>query len=186
MKAIMISGSRDPQGQTARASEAVLEGIHESGGKTESFFLPGLTIERCRQCDENGWGICKSEGKCIISDAFVELFDKISQSDVVIFATPVYFGDLSESLRAFTDRLRRVARDSKVMSILKSKTVLGICVAGGGGGGAPECCASLKKVCTQSGFDVVDMIPVRRQNLQAKLERLKLTGQWLSSIPSSQ
>lgn len=51
---------------------------------------------------------------------------------------------------------------------------------GGGGGGAPACCVSLKKVMTTCGLNVVDMIPVRRQNLQAKLQRLELAGQWLA------
>ena len=31
-----------------------------------------------------------------------------------------------------------------------------------------------------SGLDVVDMVPARRQNLQAKLQVLELTGKWLA------
>ena len=37
----------------------------------------------------------------------------------------------------------------------------------------------------ECGFDVVDMIPVRRQNLEFKLPLLELTGQWLTSKPVS-
>jgi hypothetical protein len=35
------------------------------------------------------------------------------------------------------------------------------------------------------GFDVVDMIPLRRQNLEAKLPMLELTGAWLATKPTS-
>jgi hypothetical protein len=37
----------------------------------------------------------------------------------------------------------------------------------------------------ECGFDVVDMIPVRRQNLEFKLPLLELTGEWLASKPAS-
>ena len=52
---------------------------------------------------------------------------------------------------------------------------MGLCVAGGGG--APECCVSLNKVLGACGFSVVDIVPVRRQNLEAKLGVLRGTGE---------
>jgi hypothetical protein len=53
----------------------------------------------------------------------------------------------------------------------------------GGGGGAPACCVSLEKVLTICGFDVVEMIPVRRQNLRAKLKTLEVAGQLFHKMP---
>jgi len=180
MKAICISGSRNPNGQTASAAKAIIDGLSAEGVQCEQFFLPAMRIERCRQCDERGWGICRTEGKCVIEDDFAELADRIRQADVVVFANPVYFADLSESLRAFLDRLRRVTRhDDGKTGIVETPTV-GVCVAGGGGGGAPFCCMSLERVLATCGFDVLDMIAVRRQNLQAKLARLELAGQSLA------
>jgi len=55
-------------------------------------------------------------------------------------------------------------------------------VAGGGGGGAPECALILEKVLSRCGFDVVDMVPARRQNLEMKTEVLRMTGQWLATL----
>lgn len=185
MKAILICGSRNPNGQTAQAAEAVLKGLTKAGGSVEQAFLPTLKIEHCRQCDDNGWGLCRQEGRCVIDDDFSELVGKIRRVDFVVFATPVYYSDLSESLRAFADRLRRICTHEAGRVSIKGKPVLGVCVAGGGGGGAPACCVSLEKVMTTSGLDVVDMIPVRRQNLQAKLQTLELAGQWLASEPRS-
>ena len=68
---------------------------------------------------------------------------------------------------------------------ISDKPAVGICVAGGGGGGAPACAVSLENCLSRCGFDVVDMIPVRRQNLDMKLTILKATGTWLAKGISS-
>jgi multimeric flavodoxin WrbA len=157
-----------------------LEGAASAGWDIERTFLPELRIERCRQCDENGWGTCRTEGQCEIEDDLAALVDRIRAADAVVFATPVYFGDLSESMRAFTDRLRRMARHEVGRAGITDKRAIGICVAGGGGGGGPACSVSLEKVLRTCGFDVVDMVPARRQNLGLKCEVLRITGRWLA------
>jgi multimeric flavodoxin WrbA len=54
MNILFVSGSRNPEGQTARAVNAILEGAKEAGSDVELVFLPALNLERCRQCDQNG------------------------------------------------------------------------------------------------------------------------------------
>ena len=178
MKVVFILGSRNPQGQTARAAEAILCGVRESGGQTEEVFLPEKTIERCRQCGDDGWGTCRTEGCCAIKDDFAALVDKMVDADAVVFVTPVYSSDLSESLRAFLDRLIRRSKHEASKAMIAGKTAVGVCVAGGGGGGAPACSVSLERALRICGFNMVDLIPVRRQNLEMKLTILKITGRW--------
>jgi len=180
MKLMVISGSRNPEGQTAKAAEALIQGAESAGGPTELVFLPEMNIERCRQCDERGWGDCRAKGQCVVEDDLAPLVDKIRDADAVAFANPVYFGDLSESLRAFLDRLRRITRHDNGKVGITGKPAIGICVAGGGGGGGPNCCVSMEKVLTNCGFDIVDMIPARRQNLEMKMEVLRVVGKWLA------
>jgi multimeric flavodoxin WrbA len=182
MKLVAILGSRNPEGQTARATDALLEGAASTGWEVDRAFLPELQIERCRQCDEKGWGTCRTEGQCTIQDDLAALVDQIRAADAAVFATPVYFGDLSESMRAFTDRLRRIARHEAGRAGITEKRAIGVCVAGGGGGGGPSCSVSLEKVLRTCGFDVVDMIPARRQNLDLKREVLRVTGRWLGEM----
>ena len=178
MRVLQVLGSRNPQGQTARAANAVADGMASQGTHVEQVFLPTLKIERCRQCDDDGWGICRTEGRCTIEDDFAGLVEKIRQADAVVFATPVYYSDLSESTRAFLDRLRRTCTHAVGKNPAEGKPALGLCVAGGGGGGGPACAVSLEKVLATCGFDVVDMIPVRRQNLDMKRDILRITGAW--------
>lgn len=184
MKLVVVLGSRNPEGQTARAVDALLEGFVEAGGTGERIFLTTSKIERCRQCDDKGWGTCRSEGHCVIEDDLAMIVAQIREAGVAVFATPVYFGDLSESMRAFTDRIRRIARFKDGWSGIAGKRAVGICVAGGGGGGAPSCTVSLEKVLRTIGFDVVDLVPVRRQNLDHKCDVLRLTGKWLAKDES--
>lgn len=181
MNVLIISGSRNPQGQTAKAADAVIQGVNDAGGQAEQVFLPQIKIERCRQCDDQGWGTCRTEGRCVIADDdFASVVDKMKSADAVVFATPVYFSDLSESLRAFLDRLRRTCMHDSGRDGVEGKPAVGICVAGGGGGGAPECTARLDSILRICGFDVVDMVPARRQNLDIKVAILRTTGEWLS------
>ena len=186
MKAIAILGSRDPEGRTARATEALMQGLTDDGVEADIVFLTDHEIERCRQCENNGWGICLEKGQCIIEDDFASLADRIRDADVAVFATPVYFSDLSEGLRAFLDRLRRTSRHEDGRQGIEGKPAVGLCVAGGGGGGAPACAVSLEKVVSSCGFDVVDMVPARRQNLDLKQVVLTVTGKWLAGYVRSE
>ncbi len=181
MRIFAISGSRNPDGQTAKAVSALLDGAKSAGCETEVVYLPSMKVERCRQCDADGWGKCRREGACIIEDDLSSIVEKMSGADVLVIATPVYFSDLSESMRAFLDRLRRVSFNEKASYDLEGKPVVGICVAGGGGGGSPACGAALDRILNIIRFNVVDMELVRRQNLDMKIQNLKTVGRWLAS-----
>lgn len=185
MRAMILSGSRNPEGRTARAVNAIAAGFREAGGEVDIVFLPELAIERCRQCDSDGWGLCRREGRCTVEDDFPSLVDKIKTSDVAVFVNPVYFLDLSESMKAFLDRLRRICFLQEGAQGTRGIAAVGVCLAGGSGYGAPSCCLILERVLQTCGFDVVDMIPLRRQNLAIKLPALESIGEWLATKPKS-
>ena len=185
MQVLILSGSRNPEGRTARAVSAIAEGVVGAGSSTESIFLPELNLERCRQCDSDGWGLCRREGRCTIDDDFPYLVEKTKASDVTVFATPVYFGDLSESMRAFLGRLCRICFLRAEAQGTPNVAAVGLCFAGGSGGGAPSCCVIMERVLQTCGFDVLDMIPLRRHNLEARLPILESIGTWLTTRPKS-
>ena len=191
MKILAISGSRNRQGKTALAIDAIIKGVSAAGGESEVIFLPELKIERCRQCFQDGNGQCTAEGYCVIKDDFSILTDKIRAADLVVWANPVYFGDLSESLKTFLDRFRRTmfvppgGKPKPPELLIKGKPAIGLCYAGGGGGMAATCTVNLERVLQTCGFDIVDLILARRQNLEIKLPMLELTGRWLVTKPTS-
>jgi multimeric flavodoxin WrbA len=125
--------------------------------------------------------MCLEEGWCKLEDGFSHLVEELRAADLVCFVTPVYWGDLSECMRSFLDRLRRIGLHENGKRGVRGKRAIGVCVAGGQGGGAPNCANSLQRVLSHCEFDVVDMIPARKQNLEHKLEVLRMTGAWLAS-----
>ena len=181
MKVVAILGSRNKKGQTAQAVEACLKGCEKANADIERFFLPTCNIERCRQCEDTGWGLCADQGRCVIEDDFAGIVDTLSKTDIVIFATPVYYAGLSESIKAFLDRLSRIRICPEAKLPPKAKPAIGICVAGGSGGGAVECSAIMEKILKICKFNILDVIPVRRQNLKMKEAILQITGQWIAS-----
>ena len=184
MQAFMISGSRNPEGRTAQCANAIARGLAKAGGKSELVFLPTMKLERCRQCEADGWGICRREGRCIIEDDFASLVDKLQAADVAVFLNPVYFRDLAESMRSFLDRVRRL-RFMQPNRPMNGKPAIGVCLAGGGGGGSPSAGYILENILQMCGFDVVDMVNVRRQNFDIKIPMLEMTGEWLATVPTS-
>ncbi len=191
MQILILSGSRNRKGQTARAIKAIQKGIAEAKGKSEVIFLTEMNLERCRQCEADGWGLCRKEGRCIIEDDFASIEAKVKAADVVVFANPVYFGDLAESLKTFLERFRRTrfmrpgTPPPGGFPMAGGTPAIGICYAGGSGNGTVSCAFFLERILQMCGFDIVDMIPVRRQNLDIKLPMLELTGKWLASKPTS-
>lgn len=185
MQAVLIYGSRTLTGQTGRAGEALAEGLENQGVDVGRIILPACKIEHCRQCNDDGWGICRHNPECVIEDGLAPVVEQLRKAEIAIFATPVYYGDLSEAMKAFLDRLRRMCTFEESRPGIDAKPTVGIAVAGGGGGGAVRCSMLLGQTLAQIGLDVVDLIPVRRQNLDVKCRQLQIVGEWLASKPTS-
>lgn len=187
MNILAISASRNRQGLTARAIKAIGDGFIKAGGTAEYIFLPELSLERCRQCNPDGWGVCQTENRCIAEDDFQEVVKKIKAANALVFATPVYFADMTESMYGFLGRLRRVMRKGPPGPFPPSggTPAVGLCLAGGRGYGTLTTLIALEKWTQPCGFDFVDFIPCRRQNLDIKLPMLERVGEWLATRPSS-
>lgn len=180
MNVLIIDASARSDGLTARMSQAAGAGACEAGAEVEQMFLHDLQVERCRMCDPDGWGDCRRTGSCVIDDDFAGLVDKLRRVDRFVFATPVYFGDLSESAKALTDRLRRISICPETKGFLDNLPTLCIAVAGGGGGGTASCMAALEKVLSTPGCFVVDLVPVARRNEWYKTEVLRVGARALA------
>jgi len=180
MKVLAIQTSPNLDGLTSSLAQAVLKGVAAEGGETELIHLNRLEIKPCIACD-NGWGRCRNEGICILDDDFETLRRKMAEANVLVFATPVYFGDLSESAKNFLDRLRRCEAFSERKSFSGKKTI-GIASAGGSGRGAVRALYSLEDYLRRLGFEVFDLVPVTRFSKNHKLEMLEKAGRRLVRV----
>lgn len=180
MRTVIFVGSRDHQGRTGRAVAALDAGLREGGAEVEQVWLLETNLMMCVQRNQDGFGQCLEKGVCKLEDDFAMLVEKLRAADLAVFATPVYWGEMSEIIRAFIDRLRRICLHEDGKRGIKGKPAVAVCVAGGGGGGAPNSVNLMQRVLSHCELDVLDVIPARRQNLELKLEVLKVTGRWLA------
>lgn len=97
---------------TQQLAEAVLEGCRavetdeqERGWKIVTEMVevgdaPADGFQLCRGC----WS-CVKTGRCILTPDFVtEIYEKIRQADGVVFASPVFFCDVSAQCKIILDR----------------------------------------------------------------------------------
>jgi len=99
MKILGISGSPRKDGNTEILLRETLNAAERMGCATWLFPLSGKTVAPCRAC-----GGCFQSGACVIEDDMHELSSMMSGADAVIWATPVYFGNVSAQLKAVMDR----------------------------------------------------------------------------------
>lgn len=81
---------------------AFLKGAESQEAKVENIFLADKQIKHCKGCH-----YCRlaGAGKCAIKDDMEELLMKYVASDIVLFATPLYFESVSSILKVFIDRM---------------------------------------------------------------------------------
>ncbi len=106
MKAIAINGSPRKTWNTATLLQKALEGAASQGAATELVHLYDLSFKGCISCFA-----CKtiggpSYGRCAVKDALSPVLQKITEADVVILGSPIYFGSVTGEMQSFIERLQ--------------------------------------------------------------------------------
>jgi len=100
MKIVAVLGSPRPKGNSALLAEAFLQTARERGADTEVYLLNQMKIKGCQGC-----GKCKTESEiCVVEDDLKAVYEAVRGADLLVLASPVYFGDLSSQLKCFWDR----------------------------------------------------------------------------------
>jgi multimeric flavodoxin WrbA len=175
MRVVGLNASPNENGLTAMMLKAALQGVSEGGGEGQLVNMKSMQLLACLQCDE-GWGLCRREGNCIIEDDFQKLREDLHGADAVIVSTPVYFGEVSEVAKNFLDRLRRCDVAGPGEKPLLGKLALGIAAAGGSGGGIVSCQVVLERYFGHLGMRVFDLIPVTQLTRAYKVHTAKAAG----------
>jgi multimeric flavodoxin WrbA len=168
MHILILHSSPNNDGLTAACAEAAAKGAREAGASVESVCINELNIQQCQAC-ERGWGDCLEQHRCQTLDDFQALHERILQADGLVLVTPVYWGEMSESAKALTDRLRRCEATHRKESRLLGKPLVAVAAAGGSGGGMITCLASMERWAQHTGARVFDLLPVNRWSREYKL-----------------
>ena len=176
MKALVLSASPNRDGLTAACAAAAVEGLVSGDVDVEEARLNDLKIGSCQACND-GWGTCHEQGACQVEDDFQALHARALQSDALVLVVPVYWGEMSESAKAFTDRLRRCEASRGGESRLASKPVIAVAAAGGSGNGMITCLLSMERWIDHVRARKFDLIPVNRWSRAYKLVAIRAAAE---------
>ena len=109
MKILGLSCSPHIQGNTVTLLNEALKGAQAEGAEVELFSVAGKTIQPCQACQS-----CFKTGECKIQDDMQPLYEKLLESDGIIFGTPVYFWDVTAQTKAVIDRTFALATPAEV------------------------------------------------------------------------
>ncbi len=173
MKALIITSTPNKEGLTAACGEAARQGVVDGGSRARLVNLNEFKILRCAIC-EDGWGPCLKEHYCRLEDDFAELQKMFDEAEGLVWVTPVYFGEPSEAMKAFFDRLRRceATKAGGAKSVVEGKPIVCIAAAGGSGNGAIHCLAEMERLARQLRGAPFDFIPVTQKTREYQTETI--------------
>jgi multimeric flavodoxin WrbA len=172
MKVTIFTGSPNEDGLTAACGRAAEQAALEAGAEVLYINLNKMNIGKCNACG-SGWGTCRDKHVCQVQDGFQKIHEAIADSDMFVAVTPVYWGEMSESSKAFFDRLRRCEALRRDESILENKPVLAIAAAGGSGNGTLTCLESMERLFKHVGAVIFDLIPITQKSRAYKIASIR-------------
>ena len=102
MKVLVLEGGARKHGSTATVRSWIEQELTSMGHVVEVIGLHSKTIKGCLAC-----GKCKEEPSrvaCIQKDDAVEILEKMTEAELVLFTSPLYFWGLAGPLKSFIDR----------------------------------------------------------------------------------
>lgn len=99
MKNVVIISSSMRKGNSDKLCDEFEKGAKENNN-VQRINLRDINLKFCISCCD-----CYNIGKCTLNDDMNLLYGTIKNADILVFATPIYFGEMSGQLKVFLDRL---------------------------------------------------------------------------------
>ena len=98
-KVLIISTSLRQNSNSELLARRFAKGAGEAGNQVETVSLRGKSIGFCVGCMA-----CLKNGRCAIQDDAGPIVEKMREADVICFATPVYYYEMSGQMKTLLDR----------------------------------------------------------------------------------
>lgn len=99
-KVFIVSSTPRNNGNSDILADEFARGATEAGHSVEKVNIREIDLKYCIGCLA-----CQKTGKCVLNDAMNALYERVQNSDVLVFATPIYYYGMSGQLKTFLDRL---------------------------------------------------------------------------------
>ena len=96
---LIISTSLRGGSNSELLAKECAKGAEEAGNRVELLSLKGKKIQYCIGCLA-----CLKTGKCVQKDDAPEIMEKLRRADVLVFATPIYYYEMSGQMKTLLDR----------------------------------------------------------------------------------
>jgi multimeric flavodoxin WrbA len=112
-KIVIISTSLRKNSNSHALAEEFARGVQDAGNQAEVISLIGKKIDYCRGCL-----VCQKTGHCVISDDAIEIEKKVLEADVIVWATPIYYYEMSGQMKVLIDRMNSLySKDYKFREV---------------------------------------------------------------------
>ena len=109
MKITVLNGSPRKQ-NTAAMVDAFCEGAKEAGHEVEVLHVGKMKIGGCMGCE---YCHTKGEGKCVQKDDMEKVMPAYLDSDMVVFASPIYYFGMTAQIMAAIQRVYCIGKPAK-------------------------------------------------------------------------
>lgn len=99
-RVIVLSTSLRRGSNSDMLADRFVEGALSAGNDVEKVSLVGKDIQFCRGCFA-----CQKLGRCVIKDDVNDIMAKVLEADVLCWATPIYYYEMSGQMKTLIDRL---------------------------------------------------------------------------------
>lgn len=123
VKAVCILGSPKAKGSTATIVLQMTRALETHHIQTSIYQLSNLNIGYCCGCKS-----CNLTGKCIQTDDVQKIVEAVFSSQLVIVASPSYWGDVTGQMKVFIDRCTPYC-NTNTARLPVSSSVKGVAVA---------------------------------------------------------
>lgn len=122
MSIAVLYGSSRANGNTELLTEHVIKDLHVKKLFLKDYLIKDIIDQRH---EENGFDP--------VDDDYDKVIDSVLESDIIIFATPIYWYGMSGIMKSFVDRWSQTVRDTRYpefKSKMAKKTAYVIAVGG--------------------------------------------------------
>ena len=99
MKILVLEGSPNKKGSTHLLADCFRQGAEEAGHSVKMLDVAHADIHPCTGCTHCGY-----QGPCVQKDDIEAIRAEILGSDMLVFATPLYYYGMSAQLKTLVDR----------------------------------------------------------------------------------
>lgn len=99
-KVVVLSTSLRTNSNSESLAKSFVDGAKDSGNEVKYISLKNKDIRFCIGCLA-----CQKTGHCVIKDDVVDIMNSVLEANVVVWATPVYYYEMSGQMKTLIDRL---------------------------------------------------------------------------------